>query len=263
MRFGAMNFPVAPVLDEIEAIAKLDMDYLELAMDPPQAHFLQLQKHSRDIKTALARHGLGLVCHLPTFVYTAHLTDTIRSASVNEVISSLDVACALGAEKAVVHPGYIDGLAHHVMDHALALAMESLDRIGQRAKALGLILCVENMFPNVGPFVEPDDFTPIFHAFPDLKLVLDIGHANLGDKSGRRGIRFIEQFGDRLEHLHVSDNSGYLDEHLPLGLGNIGFRAVARALSQMSYDKTVTLEIFGMDRYELMRSRLRFAKMFI
>jgi hypothetical protein len=38
MRFGAMNFPVVPVLDEIETFARLGFDYLELAMDPPMAH---------------------------------------------------------------------------------------------------------------------------------------------------------------------------------------------------------------------------------
>ena len=38
MQFGAMNFPVAKVLDEIDAFARLGFDYLELAMDPPMAH---------------------------------------------------------------------------------------------------------------------------------------------------------------------------------------------------------------------------------
>ena len=38
MRFGAMNFPVSPILQEIEAFAALGFDFLELAMDPPAAH---------------------------------------------------------------------------------------------------------------------------------------------------------------------------------------------------------------------------------
>lgn len=260
MRYGAMNFPVVPVLEEIEAIGKLDFDFIELAMDPPQAHFGQLQQQKREILKALERFELGLVCHLPTFVYTAHLADAIRRASVNEMIASLETAGDLGAEKAVVHPGYIDGLATYVSDHAVALAMESIEKIGCRAQELGIALCIENMFPNLGPFAEPRDFAPIFQSFPELKLVLDTGHANIGDQTGRRVIDFIMQFGHRLEHLHVSDNSGYGDEHLPLGCGNIGFKAVARALRKVSYDKTITLEIFGEDRSELVGSRLKLAK---
>ena len=42
MQFGAMNFPVTPVLDEIETFARLGFDYLELAMDPPMAHHSNL-----------------------------------------------------------------------------------------------------------------------------------------------------------------------------------------------------------------------------
>jgi len=37
MHYGAMNFPVLPVLEEIDAIAGMGFDYLELAMDAPMA----------------------------------------------------------------------------------------------------------------------------------------------------------------------------------------------------------------------------------
>ncbi|MGD9366454.1 MAG: sugar phosphate isomerase/epimerase family protein [Desulfobacteraceae bacterium] len=261
MRFGAMNFPVAPVLEEIEALAGLGMDFVELAMDPPEAHFRQLRQQKQAIRNALDRSKLALVCHLPTFVYTAHLTESIRQASLDEVMASLETASELGAEKAVVHPGYIDGLATYVLDYALGLAMDSLEKIRDRARQLGMVLCIENMFPRVGPFVEPEDFEAIFQSFPEMKLVLDTGHANIDDRSGRRVIDFIMRFGDRLEHLHVSDNSGYLDEHLPLGYGNIEFKAVARALGQTGYDKTITLEIFGEDRTALVKSRRKLEKL--
>jgi len=39
MRYGAMNFPVKPVLNELKEIAARGFDYLELTMDPPQAHY--------------------------------------------------------------------------------------------------------------------------------------------------------------------------------------------------------------------------------
>lgn len=260
MRFGAMNFPVVPILEEIEIIGRLNFDFLELAMDPPQAHAQKVRQHKKQIIRALTRMDMGLLCHLPTFVYTAHLSDAIRRASVDEVIISLETAVDLGAEKIVVHPGYIDGLAVHVQDYALSLAMESLEAIYNRSVDLGIPLCVENMFPRVGPYVEPDDFDCIFQAFPDLKLVLDTGHANIGDPSGRRVLAFITRFADRLEHLHVSDNSGQMDEHLPLGRGCFDFESLALALRQVKYDKTVTMEIFGEDRSMLVNSRLLFEK---
>jgi len=260
MRFGAMNFPVHPVLEEIDAIGVLSMDYLELAMDSPMAHHSRIAQQKSAIRTALDRWKMGLICHLPTFVYIAHLTDSIRWASIQEVIGALETAADLEAEKVVVHPGYIDGMAVHILEYALNLVMEALEKIWLRSCQLGISLCIENMFPKVGPFVEPDDFEVIFAAFPEMKLVLDTGHANIGDKSGHRVIEFIQRFGHRLGHLHVSDNNGRLDEHLPVGHGNIGFKAVARALKKIGYEDTLTLEIFAPDRTELITSRRKLEK---
>ena len=255
MRYGVMNFPVKPVVDEIRAAADLGMDYVELAMDPPCAHFSQLQARRKAIATVLERNHLGLVCHLPTFVYTAHLTESIRQASVQEVIASLETAADLGAEKTVVHPGYIDGLAVFVMDDARACAMESLDRIARRAGELGIPLCLENMFPRLGPYADPDDFEKIFENFPGLKLVLDTGHAHIGDSSGRRVFDFISRFAGRLAHVHVSDNNGRCDDHLPVGHGTLPFKKVIRALRSAGYDSTITLEIFGQNPATVLESR--------
>jgi len=260
MRFGAMNYPVRPVLEEIDTFGALQMDYLELAMDSPMAHHSRIGPQKNAIQKALGRWKMGLVCHLPTFVYVAHLTDSIRQASMQEVLGALEMASDLGAEKVVAHPGYIDGLAVHVLEYALDLAMEALEKIWMRSSQLGLPLCIENMFPRVGPFVEPEDFEPIFATFPDMKLVLDTGHANIGDKAGHRVLDFIRRFGTRLGHLHVSDNNSRLDEHLPIGHGNIGFKAVARALKQVGYDSTMTLEIFTPNRSELVTSRRKLEK---
>ncbi|UCF55718.1 MAG: sugar phosphate isomerase/epimerase, partial [Deltaproteobacteria bacterium] len=87
-----MNFPIKPVLKELEAIAGLGFDYLELTMDPPQAHYRVIHQQKDKILRALDRHKMGLICHLPTFVSTADLTDSLRETSLNEVLESLQVA---------------------------------------------------------------------------------------------------------------------------------------------------------------------------
>ncbi|MEJ2154317.1 MAG: sugar phosphate isomerase/epimerase [Desulfobacteraceae bacterium] len=260
MQFGAMNFPVRPVLEEIDAFGALGMDYLELAMDSPMAHYSLVREQKNPIRKALKRWKMGLVCHLPTFVYLAHLTESIRQASMQEVLGALEAASDLGAEKVVAHPGYIEGLAVHVLEDALDLGMAALEKIWLRSSQLGLMLCIENMFPRVGPFVEPEDFESIFTAFPDMKLVLDTGHANIGDKGGHRLLDFIHRYGPRLGHLHVSDNNGQWDEHLPVGHGNIGFKPMVRTLKQTGYDDTMTLEIFSPDRTNLVASRRKLEK---
>ena len=59
MIFGAMNFPIKPVLQEIEKIAKLGFDYCELTMDPPQAHATAIRDQKDAILGALETAGDG------------------------------------------------------------------------------------------------------------------------------------------------------------------------------------------------------------
>lgn len=261
MQYGAMNFPIKPVTDELADIAGLGFDYLELTMDPPRAHYSTLRQQMQTIVNDLQSRGMFVICHLPTFVSTADLTDSIRQASVQEIVNSLDVAAELGARKVVLHPGHIGGLGSYVIETALAHANNSLAVIIDRAQKLGLCVCLENMFPRCRAFVEPDDFVDILKRFPDLKLTLDTGHANIGAKGGRRILEFIEKFGHRIGHLHVSDNFGERDDHILLGSGAIDFKKIAHAIKRCGYDDTATLEIFSEDRQALVQSRDRFQEM--
>jgi sugar phosphate isomerase/epimerase len=99
--------------------------------------------------------------------------------------------------------------------------------------------------------------------YPHLSLALDIGHANIDCQDGRRGLNFVGQFGQRIGHLHISDNHGKKDDHLPLGEGNIRFPEIISALKQSGYNDTVTLEVFSEDRNKLKSSLKRFAAMHV
>ncbi len=259
MKYGAMNFPVLPVISEIETFAALGFDYLELTLDAPEAHYTGIRRQRANIQRTLSVHNLGLVCHMPTFVHAADLTESIRRASVEELLASLDTAAELGATKAVLHPPHLGGLAPLVRDTALEYAYESLEVMVGRAGDLGITLCLENMMPGAGAFYNPADFDDLFKRFPACKLTLDTGHAHIGAGSSQKLLDFIRRFGDRIGHVHLSDNSGKGDEHLPLGCGRIDFHRVFEALAEAGYDDTVTLEIFTQDRFFLKLSRERFA----
>ena len=261
MQYGAMNFPIKSVADELAEIGALGFDYLELSLDPPQAHYTIVRQQWQTIINDLQSRMMSMIWLLPTFVSTADLTDSIRHASVQEMFQSLEVAAELGAQKVVLHPGHIGGLGIYVIETALAHANNSLATIIQHAQKLGLCVCLENMFPRCRAFVEPDDFIDIMERFPDLKLTLDTGHANIGTQKGQRILEFIEKFGHRIGHLHISDNLGQRDDHLPLGSGSINFAKIARAIKNCGYDETATLEIFSEDRQALVQSRDRFDEM--
>ena len=261
MLYGAMNFPIRPVLKELEEISQLGFDYLELTMDAPQAHHRIIKQQKEELLKALDRHKMGLICHLPTFVSTADLTDSLRETSLSEVLESLEVAADLGPLKVVLHPSHIAGLSVFVMDQARQHALKSLDTIVEKADHLGICLCIENMFPRSRSLVDPEDFVEIFERFPTLKLTLDTGHAHIKGRGGNKVLDFIERFHDRIGHIHANDNFGNEDSHLPIGAGTIDFQRIIKALKGIGYDGTITLEVFSRDRDYLRISRDKAAAM--
>lgn len=262
MKFGAMNFPIKPVLDEARKIAGLGFNYFELSLDPPCAHYSDIDKIQAELDNILNDSGMDLICHLPTFVYTADLAPGIRKASLDEMIVSLRTAARVNAVKAVLHPGMFSGLGHLVPDLAAGLAHESLGIIVKEAGCLDIPLCFENMFPQYHSFFEPDHFIPLFQTFPGLQLTLDTGHANIGDPEGKRLFQFIRQFPDRIGHIHVSDNHGKKDDHLRVGAGSIDFDTFAGLIKESGYNGTMTLEIFSPDPTDLVQSREKMKELF-
>ena len=255
MQFGAMNFPILPVIDELERINAQGFDFIELAMDPPEAHYSHILDIKSDLTAALKRLDMGIVCHLPTFVFTADLTDSIRNASVSEILNAMDTAVAVGAKKAVLHPCMATGMARFVPRIMQQHAWDSLSVILEKANAIGLKICFENMFPRLGSYFDPDAFEGLFERFPSLSMTLDIAHACIQDTSGNKALKFIDRFFDRINHVHVSDNKGKFDDHLAIGKGVIPYNRIIPALVKKGYNGTITFEVFSEDPKDLPDSR--------
>ena len=254
--FGAMNSPLLPLPQELDRITGLGFDFFELAMDAPMADHATVRSHAGRIREGLDGAGMGLVCHLPTFVYTADPCEAIRHTSLEEMRHSLETAADLGARKAVIHPSPFSGLGRAMMETTLARCRENLDTICRRAAVLGIVLCLENMFPRYHTGYRPAEFEGLLEDHPDLMLTLDVGHANLGDKACGAAA-FIDRFPSRIGHLHFSDNSGTRDDHLPVGRGTIAFDDIVERLVHTGYGGTLTLEIFSGVASDLAESRQR------
>lgn len=257
-----MNFPVLPLSSEIETFAQMGFDYLELAMDPPMAHHSVLSRNMDVVRQSLKSGGLGVLCHLPTFVLTADLTEKIRHASVDEMLRSLEVAAELGARKVVLHPSIVFGMGPFVLQTVKDHFFEFLGEMVAAARQLKLTICLENMMPRNILGVEPTDFVEIFELFPTLQMTLDTGHANIGVSAESRLVGLVERFGARLGHIHISDNLGKRDDHLAVGQGSVDFATLISRLVALGYDDTITLEVFDQDRRMLTESREKIRSLF-
>ncbi len=260
MKYGAMNFPIKPILREIEEIGELGFDYVEITMDPPEATPQKILEQKSPIQQLLLRYQMGVVGHLPTFLFTADLYESLRNVSLQETIQALEALAELKAERIVLHPGYITGLGKFVMDRAKRYAFESIDTILKKANRLGLTICLENMFPQSNFLSHPQEFQEVFEKFPEIRLTLDIGHANIGGGKNRSS-EFIQRYGYRIGHVHANDNFGKEDNHLPIGAGIIDFTKILKELKDIPYDETITLEVFSRDKDYLKLSKEKVKKM--
>jgi sugar phosphate isomerase/epimerase len=118
--------------------------------------------------------------------------------------------------------------------------IEDLPSLEERT---GVAVAVENMFP---VRLAGRDMT--FHSNQDLEaleglphLVLDTSHAAVA-KHDPIAVRRL--FGDRLRHVHLSDNAGKgWDSHLPPGDGVLDLDRFLEDLAASEYDGAVSLEV--------------------
>jgi sugar phosphate isomerase/epimerase len=117
------------------------------------------------------------------------------------------------------------------------------DELPEVEARTGVTVAIENMFP-----VRMGRRSVTFHANQDLDeleglshLVLDTSHAAV---AGHDPIEVRRRFGDRLRHVHLSDNAGRgWDSHLPPGDGVLDLGAFCADLVDSGYDHAVSLEV--------------------
>jgi sugar phosphate isomerase/epimerase len=248
MLIGAMNHPARDVLEEIEWMADMGLDFLDLTLEPPAAASWRVDPHA--IREALDRHGMRVVGHTAFYLPMASAIEDIRRASVCELRRCLEAFSAVGARCMNLHPD------RHAPMHGRPFYIEqnirSFRELLPDARRLGICLMIENL---PGDYNNAAQLGELLHQIPELGLHLDIGHANL-DVPLNTAEEILEAHGSRLRHVHLHDNKGgHADLHLPLGCGTLDLRRAIRALQGAGYDGTITLEVFTPDRYYLAYSR--------
>jgi sugar phosphate isomerase/epimerase len=229
---------------EIERIAGLGFDFIDLTIEAPGA---APDGHDwTTVRQATADAGLRVVAHAAPYLPIHNPSPLVRQAAIDELRRCLDVAQLLGAPLCTTHflgwPGFLDedqGYEFYRQAYTILLA---------HGDERGVHVTLENSPHNRHQLKY---FREIFFRLPGLKLTFDIGHGNV--ETARSMTRdYLFALRDRLTHVHMSDNDGTDDDHLPFGApkrGGINLMHELRGLKEFGYDGTITLEIFGHDRW--------------
>ena len=111
--------------------------------------------------------------------------------------------------------------------------VKSLREIIRQAKKYKVDIMLENV-PLSNGIHNVDEFKYIIDNVATLFVHLDIPHAFT---SG--GMASVIDY-----HIHWHDNHGQKDEHLPIGDGFIDHQIAVKALKEIDYNRTITLEVF-------------------
>jgi sugar phosphate isomerase/epimerase len=241
---GSINNPQLPLEDELRRIAAERFDFVDLTLEPPGAW----PRRGEDIGRLLADLGLAAVGHTAYYLPIASPFPELRERSRTLLQTAFETFAAAGIALVNVHP---DGMTRMFSQEEIRRRnAEAIARLAEDADERGCRLMVENLGTS---FSRVDDLAPILSASDKVGFHLDVGHAHMHRDHGQpnRTPMLLAAFADRLAHVHLHDNLGEHDLHLPLGAGTIDWPEIARALRRAGWDGTVTLEIFAPERAHL------------
>ena len=205
-------------------------------------YFLDLSDWRRtyeEVAAAREEAGLPLLgCHLPFY--------GSREALDRNMYAAIDLCAALKIPSAVIHPpGLTKPARGFDAKREFEEAYAYLAPYRDYAEGRGLPLAVENM--RVAPSVRlarrfcqsAEELLSLAEAL-DTGVCWDTGHANI---SGCDQESSLARLGRRLLWVHINDNTGMDDDHLPPFAGNVDFAAVSRGLDKAGYTGAFNYEI--------------------
>ena len=246
MKLGAMNNPFNNLIKEIEGIGKNNFDFIDITLEAPKSYYnINLKK----IKKTIADYNLDVIGHTAWYTPLTSPLKEIRQGTLNYFKNCLDIFSYLGAEKMSIHPMFFT--PHLGVEKNIDITINFPRNLCKESKKRNIKIMLENIGHK---FETPKNLKRIFNSIPDLKFHLDIGHANLRVGKNQTS-RYLKILNKKLEHVHISDNDGSDDQHLPIGTGNINWKEQINLIKKYKYNKTITLEVFSRDRDYLLISR--------
>ena len=250
MQIGAMNHPGRDPIEQIDWIGQNGFEFVDFTFEPPTAAPDQVDAAA--VRSALDRHGLGVVAHTAWYLPISSPFVGIRQAALEEFRKALKVTKAIGATVMNTHFGKLPPFFS--AEQAVEWNAETLKPLCEEAADIGITVALEHI-PH-GGHDQLEIFAEIMEQVPQLRFHIDSGHTKV-ERHYDRWDEYLEQLGDKLVHVHLSDNDGTADQHLPLGAprSSTDWAEHIRKLKATGYDGTITLEVFSPQTEHLLLSR--------
>src|SRR5438552_7315012 len=141
MKIGAMNHPQQDVCHEIAWMAQMELDFIDLTLEPPAAATWRVE--AGRIRRTLEQHGLGVVGHTAYYLPIGHPFESVRAAAVGELRRCAQVFAEVGAKWMNIHPDRRAPM--HDWRFVIQQNLRSLREVLETAEPLGVGVMIENL----------------------------------------------------------------------------------------------------------------------
>ncbi|MDH5483382.1 MAG: sugar phosphate isomerase/epimerase [Candidatus Bathyarchaeota archaeon] len=228
--------------DFLSFASKLRIRVLELKLDKLEL-LLALSKTDKmfELKNLSNSYDFKYFVHATNIdINLASVNPFLRSASKKTILKAVIFAAKLDAGLLVSHVGRLSrDYPRRLVRKAMKNAIDSLRKINQLSNDLGIIFTIENDHKS-NDYVLAGNPEQINFLVENVgcKLTFDVGHANTVGKI-EDFTRLLDKF---IVNVHLHDNNGREDEHLPIGKGSIDFVRLFKRMKDWKSEKPLIIE---------------------
>lgn len=234
------------IFDILEPVRKAGFHEIEVCSSPRHLDYHNVDdvRRAGERMRELGLHPVSFHAPFAERIDITSLNQQAREAAVLELIRACEAAALLGCAQVVLHPGperegrppeaeFLQRMHH---------AAESLNQVAARCCELGVQLLLENMLAHL-LFGHVRDMMYLLGEISTCNVgtCLDTGHAHLAREMGL----VIQKLSGHLKLVHINDNRGDWDAHLPPGEGTIDWPWVVQELRRNDFHGVLVLELHG------------------
>ena len=231
-----VNMPWKFLPDYLETLLELRIN-VEIGLEAEQLDSLSMSIF-RSTAQELHRAGCRISLHGPFWDLCPGSSDAlIRQVSQFRLQQLFDLVDVCHPVQVVCHTGFDPRHHGSLHDSYRERSLAIWEPLVARAENSRVPLLLENVW-EYGPELHCEILAALNS--PYCRFCLDVGHQHSFSKTPLSS--WVEALGDYLSEIHVHDNSGILDDHLPVGQGTIDFPLLFRLLRAKAIKPLITLE---------------------
>ena len=196
------------------------------------------EKDYASAATILREAGHSVTFHGPFMDLRPGAIDAkIRRVSLERFRQVFEVASCFHPRSIVFHPSYDEKYYVSSGRKWLENSIDTWSQIVPLAEKLDTRIALENVYE-----ADPGCIGLLLDALPPGRVgfCFDTGHFNAFAQSGLEA--WLDRLGHRLIEIHLHDNKGTLDEHLPVGEGTFPFGRLFDILRERKLNPILTVE---------------------